>query len=152
MANNEYVSLLNRFNIGECSGATTINKAKDVFSEVGSDFKNIDIYNEATPATTVEVYKFLRYSSLYFAFRSLNSDFDKLVFTQNQIVEICEKYPSYLNRETSTFFLTKIKKQYVVVMAVAKHKEIWLRGALDPNQAEICSSKPSILVPLSPGG
>ena len=150
MASNEYVRFLCRFNIRECDGVTTVANAKNVFSLVDSAFKEVNVPSEATHATTIEVYKFFMYSSLYFVFRSINSDLDKLVFTQNQIVEICENHSDYLNPDTTTFFLTKVNKKYVVVMAAARHKSIWLRGALDPNQAESCASKPSIIVPLSP--
>ena len=54
-------------------------------------------------------------------FTELNSDLDKLVMTQAQIIRFCEKHPTWLRQEgCATFFLTKVKGEYFVVFVVVR--------------------------------
>ncbi len=104
-------------------GKELISEAKNTFKYViYTDFTDSKL-NEigvATPETLFDVYEMVyemaRYATCKQMFIELNSDLDKLVMTQAQIIRFCEKHQIWLRRGAySTLFLTKAKNEYFVI-------------------------------------
>ncbi len=105
--------------IESLDGKALISEAKKTFkSWIDTRFTEWKL-NEtdiATPETLVNVYKMVKDTTLGQMFIELNSDLDKLVMTQSQIIRFCEKHPSWLcSYGFSTFFLIKVNGKYFVV-------------------------------------
>lgn len=105
--------------IESSEGRALISKAKSTFrSGIDSDFANWKL-NEAanaTPETLLNIYEMANNATFAQMFTELNSDLDKLVMTQAQIIRFCEKYQAWLRQEgRATFFLIKVKNEYFVV-------------------------------------
>jgi hypothetical protein len=100
-------------------GKATIARAKNTFkSYIDNDFKNwgLDTPGLATPEILLDVHELIQDANFSQIFNSLNSDLDRLVLTQAQIIRFCEKHPTWLNQEgNATFFLTKVNGEYLVV-------------------------------------
>ena len=95
------------------------NSKKTFKSYIDSDFKDMHLNKPdiATPETLVEIKELIVTAMFKQIFPALNSDFDKLLLTQSQIIRFCEKYPNYLRQDgEATFFLTKKNKKYFVVV------------------------------------
>jgi hypothetical protein len=104
--------------IGACDGSRFISTATRTFS-IGVDKEfarwDLDKRRSATLATNVSVYEQIERVTFVQMFGSLNSHFDKLAFTQDQIIEFCEKHRSRLRKDGySTFFLFKEDDQFFV--------------------------------------
>jgi hypothetical protein len=118
-------AILNLISAGEklmiekTSEKKTIADSKSTFkSFIDSNFKNWELNNkgEGKPETEVLLYEMARDATFSRMFNFLNSDLDKLVLTQEQIVRFCEKYPTKLRQNGyGTFFLIKENNEYFVV-------------------------------------
>lgn len=101
------------------NGKATIAKADKVFkSYIDSDFRNwgLDKRGKATEEVKVDVHEIMEDATFARIFSSINTDPDKLVMTQHQIIKFCEKYPDWLRHEGyGTFFLMKEEGEYFVV-------------------------------------
>ncbi len=108
-----------KLTIEETSGKRTIADSKSTFcSFIDPDFKNFKLNKkgEKRPETDVSLFEMAKDAKFYQIFYSLNSDLDKLVLTQEQIVRFCEKYPTKLRQDGhGTFFLIKENNEYFVV-------------------------------------
>ena len=100
-------------------GSRFISEAKSTFkSGIDLDFKNYGLAKKGkkTAKTPVDVYEITRNGISKEIFKSLDTNLDKLVMTQNQIIDFCEKYPFWLNKNgCSNLFLTKKGRNYFVV-------------------------------------
>ncbi|MFZ4648578.1 MAG: hypothetical protein ACOYMB_02995 [Patescibacteria group bacterium] len=108
--------------IEACDGKTYISEAKNTFkSGIDGDFKNWSLNNKgnATKETLVDIHEIVEDAKFSQIFPSLNSNLDKLVMTQNQIIRFCEKHPTLLRQEGyATFFLIKENNEYFVVRVI----------------------------------
>ena len=69
----------------------------------------------ATPETLLNVYEMVNPGTFAKMFTELNSDLDKLVMTQAQVICFCEKYSIWLSlKEHPTFFLIEANGEYFV--------------------------------------
>jgi len=117
-------SILKLISVGEkimiesLDGKALISKAKNTFkSGIDSDFTNwkLNEVSTATSETLLAVYEMVNDAIFVQMFTELNSDLDKLVMTQAQIIRFCEKHSTRLRQEGyATFFLTKVKGEYFV--------------------------------------
>jgi len=100
-------------------GKAYISDAKRTFkSFIDGCFKSwgLNQTGPATAETLVDVHEIIEDGNFVKIFTSLNSDLDKLVMTQAQIIRFCEKHPTWLRQEGyATFFLTKVNDEYFVV-------------------------------------
>jgi len=100
-------------------GKATIANAKNTFkSFIDADFKNwgLNTSGSATPEMLLDVHEITENANFAQIFTGLNSDLDKLVMTQAQIIRFCEKHPTWLRQGGySTFFLIKENNEYFVV-------------------------------------
>lgn len=99
-------------------GSRFISEAESTFKRIDSDFENwgLNKKGKKTTKTSVGIYELVREGTFKQMFKSFNTNLDKLVLTQSQIIEFCEKYPSWLRQNGySTFFLIKKNKEYFVV-------------------------------------
>jgi len=100
-------------------GKAYISDAKKVFSSfISKDFTNWKL-NKPGPATAkilCDVDEVVRDGNSTQIFTGINSDLDKIVMTQAQIIRFCEKHPTWLRQEGyTTFFLTEMDGEYFVV-------------------------------------
>lgn len=100
-------------------GNVLISKAKKTFkSWIDPHFTDwkLNEVGTATPETLLNVYEMANNATFIQMFTELNSDLDKLVMTQSQIIRFCEKHPNWFCcHGYFTFFLTKIKDNYFVI-------------------------------------
>ncbi len=100
-------------------GSKFISEAKSTFkSGIDPDFKNYGLAKKGkkTAKTPVDVYEITRDGTSKEIFKSFNTNLDKLVMTQHQIIDFCEKHPFWLNKNgCSNLFLTKKGRNYFVV-------------------------------------
>jgi hypothetical protein len=100
-------------------GSMYIVDAEDTFtSHIEGDFKAWALIgcNVATPETIVDVDEIVSDAILAQIFFGLTHDLEKIVMTQHQIIVFCRKYPHWLREEKfSTFFLTKVRREYLVI-------------------------------------
>jgi hypothetical protein len=102
------------------TGKLTIAEAKKTFkSYIDLDFKNWNL-NKAGQKTgqipKTDVYELVADATFVQMFGSLSDNLDKLVMSQSQIIEFCEKYPTWLRQDGyATFFLIKEDGKYFVV-------------------------------------
>jgi len=118
-------SMLNLISAGEkvmieaLDGKAYIADDKQTFSAfIDGNFKGwgLNKSSSATPETLVDIHEVVEDGNLVKIFTSLNSDLDKLVMTQAQIIRFCKKHPTWLRQEgDNTFFLTKVSDEYVVI-------------------------------------
>jgi len=110
------LKLLEEVKLGATSGTKTIYKAKKTFkSYIDNDFKNwgLDKRTKATPKTDLFIYEITEDAIFKEMF---TGDLDKLVMTQSQIIDFCDKYLSKLIKDSyRTFFLIKENNEYFVV-------------------------------------
>jgi len=101
-------------------GQATIANAKNIFkSFIDTDFKNWGLNNpsSATGETLLDIHEMVRDATFNQMFNSLNTDLDKLVMTQAQIIRFCEKHPTWFRQGgLGTFFLIKENSEYFVVL------------------------------------
>jgi hypothetical protein len=126
----ESLSILKLISAGEkimiesSDGKALISKAKNTFkSWIDPDFANwkLNETGAATPETLLDVYEMANNATFVQMFSELNSDLDKLVMTQAQIIRFCEKHPTWLRQEgNATFFLTKVNGEYFVVFVYVR--------------------------------
>jgi len=99
-------------------GKATIADSRDIFkSHVDPDFVNWRLNDPglATFETLIDVYEMVRPASFTQIFSGLNTDLNKLVLTQHQIIRFCAKHPTWLRREgNATLFLIKVNGEYFV--------------------------------------
>jgi len=92
-------------------GQATIANAKDTFkSYLDANFENwgLNTSGPATPETLLDVHEMIEDANFTQIFTGLNTDLDKLVLTQAQIIRFCAKHPTWLRQEGhATFFLIK---------------------------------------------
>lgn len=113
------ISVNEKLMIEALDGQEYISDAKKVFkSYIDGDFKNWGL-NQAGPATAetlVNVSEMVKDATFTQIFTDITPDLDKLLFTQAQIINFCEKHPTWLRQEGyGTFFLTKVGDKYFVV-------------------------------------
>ncbi|MEI7452238.1 MAG: hypothetical protein WCK37_03485 [Candidatus Falkowbacteria bacterium] len=102
-------------------GKRKIYDSSEIFKGgIDPDFKKFRLNNNNQPTKETFVYEFELTVDAKFVevFNSLNSDLDKLVMTQAQIICFCEKYPNRLRQGgdgKSTIFLIKKDNEYFVV-------------------------------------
>ena len=105
--------------IEKCDGKAFIGKADKTFkSFIDSDFKDwgLNRAGNITEETLLDIHEIVEDARFSQIFPSINSDLDKLVVTQNQIIRFCEKHPTLLRQEGyGTFFLIKENGEYFVV-------------------------------------
>lgn len=105
--------------IESSDGKLLISKAKKTFNSWIDPCFNDWKLNEPgviTPETLLDIYEVSNNVTFLQMFSDLSSDLDKLVMTQSQIILFCEKYPNWLRSDgCATFFLTKVKGEYLVV-------------------------------------
>jgi hypothetical protein len=103
-------------------GKATIAEAKKIFkSYLDSDFKNwgLNKSGSATAETLVDINEIVEDGNFVQIFTALNSDLNKIVMTQAQIIRFCEKHPTLLRQDgNATFFLIKENDEYFVVSVV----------------------------------
>ena len=68
----------------------------------------------ATSQTKVQVYELISNGTLIQMFAGITTDLDKLVMSQNQVINFCRKYPQLLSKEGYTNFLLKENAEYFV--------------------------------------
>lgn len=123
---NSYLRLISgdeHLTISARDGNRTITKAKKTFkSYIDSDFSNWDLDKKGTSTgeTRVQVHELIKDANFTQMFTCLSSDLDKLVLTQDQIIEFCEKNKNWLRAGGyATFFLFKGNgKCFVAVVPV----------------------------------
>jgi len=105
--------------IESSDGKATIANAKNTFKPyIDGNFNNwkLNTPGSATPEMLVDIYEIIQDANFSQIFNSLNSDLDKLVLTQAQIIGFCEKHPNWLRQEEyATLFLIKVNGEYFVV-------------------------------------
>lgn len=105
--------------IESSDGKLCISENKKLFqSYISPDFKNWELNKPGlvTVETLLDVYEMTKDTTLFQMFKSLNSDLDKLVMTQNQIVCFCKKHPIWLHQDGyANFFLIKENNNFFVV-------------------------------------
>ena len=83
----------------------------DLFSYIGSDFKNWNLDNQKK----VSVYELNKDATFKQMFNELNHDLDKLCLTQEQILSFIENYKDKLHpKGYATLFLLKENDEYFV--------------------------------------
>jgi hypothetical protein len=112
-------------------GKATIADSVDVFkSHVDPDFVNwkLNTSGPATSKTLLDVYEMIVDANSAQIFTSLNSDLDKLVLTQAQIIRFCAKHPTWLcQKEHVTLFLIEINREYFVVYVHVRFDGLFVR-------------------------
>ena len=118
----EYLILLPRLKlfVEECDGSKNIMDAKDVFDNIGSEFKDccVDEKRLATKKTHVCVYDLKKDATFMQMFSSLNTDLRKLCFTQHQIINfvIENRYHEELDFSHRTnYFLLESHGRFFIV-------------------------------------
>jgi hypothetical protein len=103
-------------------GTEILADAKDVFNYIDSDFRNwkADEAGKATDETPVNVYEMVKDGTYAELFSSLNSDVEKLFFTQAQIKGFVKKHRKWLRKDGyGTFFPFKSNgKRFVAFVYV----------------------------------
>lgn len=106
-------------NLEATDGSKFIYNSESTFkSYISSDFKSYGLAKKgvATKKTSVSVYELVKVGTGKQIFESFNANLDKLVLTQNQIIDFCEKYPTWLRQNGyAILFLTKDGNNYFVV-------------------------------------
>lgn len=104
--------------IDAVDGSQTLAQASDVFAEnIGEDFTDYgtDKPGQATEKTNVLVYEMAKNANFAQMFGSLNSNLDKLCFTQHQVKQFCKQHQQWLRTDGySTFFLFKENNEFFV--------------------------------------
>ena len=97
--------------IGACTGKRTIANAKKVFKSFISSFfkkQGLDQPGSATGETPIDVYEMINYATSEQMFTSRSTYLDRMVMSQDQIIEFCEQHPDWLRQDGhATFFLIK---------------------------------------------
>jgi hypothetical protein len=131
--NNSFLKLISveqSIIINACDGTETLADANDVFkSFIAPEFKfwKLDKPVKASEETAVQVHELVEYANFVQMFGWLESDLDKLCFTQHQIKAFCKNHPSWLRRNVnSTFFLTKMDDHFFVVRACGDSDGLYL--------------------------
>ncbi|OGM89382.1 hypothetical protein A3J77_01165 [Candidatus Wolfebacteria bacterium RBG_13_41_7] len=110
--------------IDAADGTEILAKANDVFAAgINSDFVayGADEPGLATPETSAKVYEMAKDATFAQMFGSLESDLDKLCFTQAQIKGFMKKHRNWLRANNyATFFLFKSRNQFFVACADAR--------------------------------
>jgi hypothetical protein len=92
-------------------GKITIFQAKYVFNSwIDFDFEKfgLDKLSQSTKKVNAVVSEIIADGTFFQIFTDINPDLGKSVLTMSQIIEFCEKYPSWLSQKgLATFFLTK---------------------------------------------
>lgn len=105
-----------KLTIEALDGKLRIADAKNVFkSYIDPDFKSseLDQYGPATPKMSVTVREIIENATFMQMFTSIGRKLSKLVMTQAQIINFCEKHGDHLCQEgSSTFFLTETKLNF----------------------------------------
>ncbi len=94
------------------------NSAETFSSYIDPDFEKFGLNKSglATLEILLEIHELILSTMFKQIFPTLNSDLDKLVMTQSQIIRFCEKYPAYLCRDGNEIcFLIKEDDKYFVV-------------------------------------
>ncbi len=79
---------------------------------------------EISPETTFDVYELVKDSNFIKLFNSFNTDFEKLIMTQAQIMHFCEKYANYLEQHNLFFMKSKHYDDYFyVIVCVSLYPE-----------------------------
>ena len=101
--------------LAECKGTRTIILSKDVFSGyIDSTFDTLK-GNCATPIMQVDVYEMNQNARFPKIFGSFGRELNVLIFTQDQVIEFCTKYPRKLRTGSyGTFFLLKEGNNFFV--------------------------------------
>lgn len=102
-----------------CDGKRTIVRASDIFVHIGSHFKNwyMDIAGKATPKTSMAVYEIIEDVNFVRMFTSLSGDVNRLVLTQDQILNFIEKYRNWLRQDDwATFFFFSVGDELFVAL------------------------------------
>jgi hypothetical protein len=106
--------------IEKCDGKAYISDAKNIFkSYINLSFRDffLNKKDQATEETLLDIHEIVESANCSQIFLSLNTDLDKLVMTQNQIIRFCEKYSTLLRKKGfATFFLVKENNEYFVVL------------------------------------
>ena len=101
-------------------GSESIIEAKKTFTEyIQGDFgKNgLEEKGIATEETEVVVHEMVGDGTSPQIFAELSPDLDKLVLTQHQIIQFCQRFRAWLRQKGfSTFFLMKVDDSYYVVV------------------------------------
>ena len=101
-------------------GERTIAEAKKVFkSDIDSDFTNLGLNKPglATGEMLMDVREITKGATFEQMFFSLSTDLDKIVLTQDQIIEFCEKYPAWFHQDgySALFLIKRDDGEYFVV-------------------------------------
>ncbi len=106
-------------NLDATDGSRFIYGSGSIFkSYINLDFKNYGLAKKgvATKKTPVSVYELVKGGTGKQIFQGFNVDLDKLLMTQHQIIDFCEKHPNWLRRNGhATLFLTKEGDNYFVI-------------------------------------
>jgi hypothetical protein len=97
---------------------------------ISEDFENWGLYQSgpATPEALLDVSEMINDGTFTQIFTDITGDFDKICLTQNQIIRFCEKHPNWLRQGgCATFFLTKVKKEYLVVHVFLPRNCLFIR-------------------------
>jgi hypothetical protein len=99
-------------------GTQSIGHSSAVFGWIDPDFKNWGLNtgsNLATEETAVQVNEIIKNGTFRKIFGSLGGNLDALCLTQDQIVQFCQKHPSWLRSDgDKTFFLFKVGAKFFV--------------------------------------
>jgi hypothetical protein len=99
-------------------GTQSIGQSSAVFGWIDPNFKNWGLNtgsNLATEETAVQVHEIIKNGPFEKIFGSLGGNLDALCFTQGQIVQFCQKHPSWLRSDGhKTFFLFKVGAKFFV--------------------------------------
>lgn len=104
--------------IGPRDGRRTIAKARKTFkSHIDFAYTNWDLDKPSAPTseTKVQVHEMIKDADFNTMFASLSRDLNVLCFTQDQIIEFCEKHPNWLRTEGyATLFLFRENGEFFV--------------------------------------
>ena len=107
-------------------GKTFISQANKIFNcliDKAFDHYNLNEFSVSTPKTMVDIYEISKGVSHYQMFNSVTKDLNRLVVTQAQIINFCEKHPDWLaQKDRGIYFVIKAHDQFFVVN-VRPHSE-----------------------------
>ena len=118
------------------------------------DFKNwgLNQPGSSTAETLLAVSEMISDGTFFQLFTGINSDLDKIVMTQSQVIRFCEKHSNWLCWEGyATLFLTKANDDYFVLFVYVNPHIMFVGAAPLEGNYVCCGKYPNRLVyPITP--
>lgn len=115
-----------KLTIGPSDGKRTITEATNLFSSIDYDFKKLgtDVGKKTTTDTDVVVCELAMDATFAEIFTSLSSNVDKLILTQDQILQFIERFRKWLHpKGFGTFFLLQSGDRFLVVVVCRRSSD-----------------------------